>query len=258
MILRQRAGVAQAGGSYRTGERAVDLDPQKTAVIICDMWNEHWCVGATRRVAEMAPRMNAVVKELRRKGALIIHAPSGTMVNYAGTPQRRLALEAEQAETPVPLRESCPLDESREAPLPVDDSDGGCDCSVTCSQSKPWSRQIDVIEIEAGDAIAAGLDVLYLMQRRGRGNAIIMGVAANMCVLGRPFGIRQLVYQGKNTLLVRDMTDVMYNSRMEPRVSHFRGLDLVIEHIERFWCPTITSDQIVGGEPFRFREDEGD
>lgn len=258
MILRQRAGVAQAGGSYRTEERTVDLDPQKTAVIICDMWNEHWCVGATRRVAEMAPRMNAVVKELRGKGALIIHAPSGTMDNYAGTPQRRLALEAEQAETPVPLRESCPLDESREGQLPVDDSDGGCDCSVTCLQSKPWSRQIDAIEIEAGDAIANGLDALHLMQRRGRGNAIIMGVAANMCVLGRPFGIRQLVYQGKNTLLVRDMTDVMYNSRMEPRVSHFRGLDLVIEHIERFWCPTITSDQIVGGEPFRFIEDEGD
>ena len=257
MILKQRAAVAQAGCSFRKDERTVALDPQRTAVIICDMWNEHWCAAATRRVAEMAPRMNEVVKELRNEGALIIHCPSGTMDYYAGTPQRELALEADRTETPVPLRDSCPLDENREGSLPVDDSDGGCDCGITCRQSKPWSRQIDAIEIEAGDAVTDGVEAIYLMQQFVRRNAIIMGVAANMCVLGRPFGIRQLVYQGKNTLLVRDMTEAMYNSRMKPWVNHFRGLDLVIEHIEKFWCPTITSDQIIGGEPFRFAEDDG-
>jgi hypothetical protein len=31
----------------------------------------------------------------------------------------------------------------------------------------------------------------------------------------------------------------------------------VIEHIERHWCPSITSDQLVGGAAFRF-EDIGD
>ena len=28
-----------------------------------------------------------------------------------------------------------------------------------------------------------------------------------MCVLGRPFGLRQMARLGKNTALVRDMTD---------------------------------------------------
>ena len=32
-----------------------------------------------------------------------------------------------------------------------------------------------------------------------------------MCVLGRPFGIRQMVHLGKNVALMRDMTDTMYN-----------------------------------------------
>jgi len=27
----------------------------------------------------------------------------------------------------------------------------------------------------------------------------------------------------------------------------------MIAHIERHWCPTLTSDQLVGGTPFRFR-----
>jgi hypothetical protein len=33
---------------------------------------------------------------------------------------------------------------------------------------------------------------------------------------------------------------------------HFEGLDLIIEHIEKYWCPTITSESITGKPPFRF------
>ena len=42
-------------------------------------------------------------------------------------------------------------------------------------------------------------------------------------------------------------------ARMTPFVDRFAGTELVVEHIERRWCPTITSDQIIGGEAFRFR-----
>jgi hypothetical protein len=76
-----------------------------------------------------------------------------------------------------------------------------------------------------------------------------------MCVLGRSFAIRQMTALGKPVLLVRDLTDTMYNHRMKPEVDHFSGTDLVIEHVERYWCPTITSVDFLGGSPFRFRED---
>jgi hypothetical protein len=62
-----------------------------------------------------------------------------------------------------------------------------------------------------------------------------------------------MVTIGKNVLLMRDMTDTMYNSRRHPFVSHFRGTELVTEHIEKFWCPTITSVDIIGGKPFQFQ-----
>ena len=55
--------------------------------------------------------------------------------------------------------------------------------------------------------------------------------------------------------MVRDMTDTMYNSRMRPKVSHFEGTDLVVQHVEKYWCPSITSADLVGGKPFRFKED---
>ena len=51
---------------------------------------------------------------------------------------------------------------------------------------------------------------------------------------------------------MRDMTDTMYNPAKWPYVNHFTGTDLIVEHIEKFVCPTITSVNFLGGEPFRF------
>ena len=82
-----------------------------------------------------------------------------------------------------------------------------------------------------------------------------MGVHTNMCVLGRPFGLRNLDRFGKNVVLMRDLTDTMYNSRMAPKVSHFTGTDLVVEHVEKYVCPTITSTVFTGAPPFEFGND---
>jgi type 1 glutamine amidotransferase len=82
-----------------------------------------------------------------------------------------------------------------------------------------------------------------------------MGVHTNMCVLGRPFGLRQMARNGKNVVLMRDLTDTMYNPERWPYVTHFVGTDRIIEHIEKFVCPTITSVDFLGGDPFRFKND---
>ncbi len=241
---------------YEPVDRPATWDAPHTAAVICDMWNQHWCQGATARVAEMAPRMNDVIKELRRRGVLIIHCPSGTMKFYEGTPPRKRAQSAPKVTPRVPLQGWCNLDPKREAPLPIDDSDGGCDDEPQCKHPPyPWTRQIATLEIKDGDAITDSAEAYYLMRQRGITNVIVMGVHENMCVLGRPFSIRQMVNQGQNVVLLRDLTDTMYNSRQRPFVDHFTGTDLVAWHIERYWCPTITSDQIVGGKPFRFTAD---
>ena len=231
------------------------LDSRRTAVVICDMWDKHWCAGATRRVAEMAPRMNDFVKNARQRGMLIIHCPSDTMKFYEGTPGRKLAQAAPPAEPKIPLQRWCKLDPAREAPLPIDDSDGGCDDSPQCKTHSAWQRQIPSIEIRDGDAITDSAEAYYLMRERGITNVLVMGVHLNMCVLGRPFSIRQMVSQGQNVLLVRDLTDTMYNSRKRPWVPHCAGTQLMIEHVEKYWCPTMASTALLGGEEFRFQED---
>jgi sugar lactone lactonase YvrE/type 1 glutamine amidotransferase len=47
----------------------------------------------------------------------------------------------------------------------------------------------------------------------------------------------------------------MYNPQRWPYCSHFTGTDLIVSHIERYVCPTISSDQLLGGSPFRFAND---
>ena len=242
--------------NWRQVETTAEWSPAHTAAVICDMWDKHWCKGATARVAEMAPRMNQVIAELRRRGVLIIHCPSDTLSFYADHPGRKLAQSAPKVAAKIPIQGWVSLNPKLEPPLPIDDSDGGCDDEPKCKNPPyPWTRQIATLEIKEGDAITDNSEAYFLMRQRGITNVLIMGVHENMCVLGRAFAIRQMVKLGQNVALMRDLTDTMYNSRRKPYVNHFVGTDLVAWHIEKYWCPTMTSDQIIGGRPFRFAGD---
>jgi len=250
LTLRSRQKVEGAPGPapvYSVSEREARWDPRRTAVILIDVWDKHWCEGANRRVAAMVPRFDAFVSALRSRGVFVVHAPSDTMKTYEGTPGRKLAQDAPAAPVPAAIEFKWNYCEPKvEGELPIDDSDGGCDCQPQCKTYNAWKGEHPGIHIAPGDAVSAdGREVFNLLQQRGIDNVIVCGVHANMCILGRPFGIRQLRKLGKNVVLVRDLTDTMYNPRMRPQVPHERGTDLVVEHVEKNWCPTITSEQVL-------------
>ena len=52
-------------GRFPITTKEVSWQPKKTALIICDMWDDHWCESAARRVGEMTGPLNDVVKALR-------------------------------------------------------------------------------------------------------------------------------------------------------------------------------------------------
>ena len=262
LILNALSRVETPGGSgkFRVVCKELQWKPSETAIIICDMWDKHWCKGATRRVAEMAPQMNEVVSKARDKGVLIIHAPSGTVDYYKNHPARKRPQTAPKAANlPRDVGKWCKWINDKEERIgyPIDHSDGGCDCEPKCKQSSAWRKQVEAVEIHNEDAISdSGVEIWNLLEQRGIENVILMGVHTNMCVLGRPFGLRNMARYDKNVVLVRDMTDTMYNSRMPPHVSHFTGTDLVVEHIEKYVCPTITSTAFTGKPQFCFRNDK--
>ncbi|MGQ9609174.1 MAG: isochorismatase family protein [bacterium] len=216
--------------------------PEETAIIIVDMWDKHWSWGATERVNIMAPRMNFVIKAAKQRGITIIHAPSDTMEFYKDHPARLKALAVPHSTPPDPNDHDDP-------PQPVDSSDGGSDTGET-TPYKAWYRQHPAIEIENDDYISDnGQEIYNILKRKGIKNIIFMGVHTNMCILGRSFAIKQMVKWNFNVVLARDLTDAMYNPYKPPYVSHEEGTRLVIEYIEKFWCPTILSSDLTTPQP---------
>lgn len=244
----------------------------ETAVIVCDVWDKHHCLNAVRRLEEFAPRMNDVLKNARRRGATIIHAPSDCMPAYDEHPARQRAINVPHDKSgPKDVAYWCSQIPTEElAEYPIDQSDGGDDddpaehatwaaelTALGRNPGMPWKMQSPLIEIDGDQDYISdkGDEVWNILQSRGIKNVILVGVHTNMCVLGRPFGLRQMVRNGKNVVLMRDMTDCMYNPKRWPFVDHFTGNDLIISHVERFVCPTMTSDQILGGQPFLSKYD---
>src|SRR6266568_4062136 len=102
--LNLRSGVKATGkDKYAAREEKAAWDAKKTALIICDMWDDHWCKSAARRVGELAGPLNETVKAARARGVFIIHAPSSVTAFYKDAPQRKRAQVAPFSSTPVPL-----------------------------------------------------------------------------------------------------------------------------------------------------------
>ena len=230
----------EGGHNYwREVEQEVEWTADGVALLLCDVWDKHWSRGATERVDEMVPRMDEVVQRVRGAGGLIVHAPSDTMEFYAETPGRQRALKAPVVEVPEELEQEDPT-------MPVDASDGGSDTGELES-FKAWHRQHAGIGIDQERDIISdnGGQVYNCLAQRGIDRLLIMGVHTNMCVLNRSFAIKQMVRWGKQVALIRDLTDAMYNPALPPYVGHAEGTGLIIEYIEKFWCPTIVSEEIL-------------
>jgi nicotinamidase-related amidase len=232
--LRTQVQPFHANGPWVEAQFESVIVPAKTAIIITDMWDKHWCKGATQRVGLIAQRMEPLLGLARSAGILIIHAPSETMDFYRDAPGRLLAENAPHS--PPPQELTFP-----DAPLPIDDSDEGCDTSGD-KPHKAWSRETVALTVAPGDVISDKGDEIYNVLRQHHIETVLfMGVHANMCILNRSFGVRQLSKWGLRCVLVRDLTDAMYNPASRPFVSHAAGTELVIEHIEKYWAPTTTS-----------------
>ena len=214
------------------------FEPKQSALILCDMWDRHWCRGANPRVEQIIQRAAPLLERVRAKGVLIIHAPSDTMEFYQDAPQRRAIQSMPKQPTPPPLDRTAP-------PLPIDDADGGCDTPGDKTY-KAWSRQHPGIAVASNDLISdKGDEVFTALKLRGIQHLFVMGVHTNMCILNRTFAIKQMTRWGVRCVLIRDLTDAMYDPQDRPYVTHERGTELVVEYIERHWCPSTTSQTLL-------------
>jgi len=235
--LRSRIEVFKGSGVWQEIQLRDSFPTSQTAILICDMWDKHWCSGASRRVADLAHRMAPLLDEARAHGVQIIHAPSETMKFYQDWPQRQRIQQIIAIAPPASLGVVDP-------PLPIDDSTGGCDTAGDQFYTA-WTREIATLPIAEEDVISDdGAQIYSFLRQRGIRNLLVMGVHANMCILNRSFAIKKMTNWGIRCVLVRDLTDSMYNPQDRPRVSHEQGTELIVQHIEKYWCPSTLSAEV--------------
>src|SRR5712692_3390385 len=113
--LRTRVEAFKGSGLWEEAHFEKEFPIAETGLLICDMWDNHWCSGAARRVNALAKVMAPVVDQARAGGVQIIHAPSDVMEFYKDYPQRKSIQALPQVSPPSALDLTDP-------PLPIDDS----------------------------------------------------------------------------------------------------------------------------------------
>ena len=171
--LRSRVEALKGSGEWREVSLRQSFPPEQTAVLICDMWDKHWCKGATERVNGLVVKMAPFVESARKRGIQIIHAPSEVMAFYENAPQRKRILAIATVDPPAPL--SLP-----DPPLPIDDSRGGCD---TPDQFyKAWTRENPGLRIDASDVISDSGTEIYSFLRAATFIPSWSWVSTRICV----------------------------------------------------------------------------
>src|SRR6266566_4646853 len=103
--LRSRVEAFKGSGVWAEVRFEKEFPVAETGLLICDMWDNHWCSGAAQRVNALVKVMAPVVDQARAGGIQIIHAPSDVMAFYKDYPQRQrmLALPQVSAATALDL-----------------------------------------------------------------------------------------------------------------------------------------------------------
>lgn len=136
-----------------------------------DCWNANWY--EPQRMDVLAPRINAALKAARP--CVVIHAPSDTMDAYAGHPARERVPQGEV---------HCPPVLGIASPIPVPNQGRA---------TRVWTAQHPAIEIEETDYITDEADrILTLLYQECVREIVYVGVALNVCLLNRPFGLRAM------------------------------------------------------------------
>ena len=141
--LRKRVETKEGSGRFHTVVQPTQWDAGKTAAVVCDMWDLHHCLNAVRREGEMAPRMNEVLKALRSRGVLIIHAPSSCMDAYQDHPARKRAQQTPRAKNlPKEIGQWCrQIPAEEKGAYPIDQLDGGEDDDP--EEHRQWAAKLE-------------------------------------------------------------------------------------------------------------------
>ncbi len=212
-----------------------EVDPKRVGVIAVDVWNFHWCKTATMRVDAFVPRMNKALEAARALGMAVMFCPSDVVENYAGYPQREAIFDLPIVTVPKVMDVTCP---------PVPDA-GGCACGrERCGGNYGWDGMHPSLMIGRHDLMPdTQAEVYAICQKYGLTHLIYVGFHTQVCLLGKPMGLRAMKAAGLHCVLARDMTDAHPGYDPSRNFTPDLNTDQVVEHFEKHLAPTIHFQQ---------------
>lgn len=209
-----------------------EVDPRRIGVIAVDVWNFHWCKTATMRVDAFIPRMNKALDAAREMGMTVMLCPSDVVDNYVGYPQRETVLALPKIKVPALVDVTCPA-----AP-----DAGGCACGrERCAVNYGWDGMHPGLRIDKSDLMPDTQEEVYaICQKQGLTHLIYMGFHTQVCLLGKPMGLKAMKTAGLRCLLARDMTDAHPGYDPGRGFTPDQNTAEVIEHFEKYLSPSVS------------------
>ena len=222
-----------------TGEvvlKPTTLVPEKTAIIIIDMWNFHWCMTASERVSAMVPRMNKVLDICRQQGMQIVWNPSDVVTMYSGMSQYENAVAVERKPTPE-------VNASLSVKFTAPGAPCMCGPGLYCGGNYGWDGMHPDLQLANEDLISASTNEIYnLLSERGITHIIYMGVHTNMCVFGKPGAMSEMWKAGFNCLLARDLNDAFTQYDPVTGYTPDKGTTEIDENLQAGGIPCINME----------------
>ena len=211
------------------------VDPRHVGVIAVDVWNFHWCKTATMRVDAIVPRMNKALDAARALGMTVMLCPSDVVDNYVGYPQREAVFALPKFPVPSVVNVTCP---------PVPDA-GGCACGrERCAVNYGWDGMHPGLRIGEADLMPeTQAEVYAICKKFGLTHLIYVGFHTQICLLGKPMGLKAMKSAGLRCVLARDMTDAHPGYDPARNFTPDLNTEQVVEHFEKYLAPTISFQQ---------------
>lgn len=193
--------VKNAQGLYESILWTEQIEASKTAVIIVDSWDHHWCTTYERASDPMyREAANPWLHKLRMAGSTILFAPADVYTHYKTWNQYKKIDQVRKTRAFGKHRLSYPK-------LPWQPGNG---CPNTNDHyNNAWSRITNELAICPDDGIHVDPEKIYnWFLQKGIKHIFYIGEALNMCLLFRPFGVPTMcaAHTGFKCSIVRELT----------------------------------------------------
>lgn len=185
-----------------------EMDPAEAGLVLVDCWDRHPIVSHQQRAVETCrERIVPTAEACRRAGVAVIHAPSHRQAKLYpqwtkfASDAELLGGSGEGAEWPPQAFRDKEADYAQFAKPaePVRDA--------WIEEQMEGRKIIDILDPQPEDfVIATGEQLHRLCRHEGIVHLFYCGFAANMCVPGRDYGMREFNRRGYNLILLRDGT----------------------------------------------------